>query len=305
MQENCTKALEYPTFRSQLWSIPILRGMISRDSCLPHDTRRSDDEAQGYRRDPPNIQNNNKKKGNNQATRSRVRDLPEWLEEFTDILEDTEVAAHANTSCGSERSDEPAPRVWCGSPSKTKNKNRKRDGSRDADDRSRDLPEWLDEFTDNLEDTEVPAHAHISQDSDSERHPKLASRKHSIRTHIPKDQNCEVCKRTKITRPVCRRFSGEALLRAQKFGDLITADHRVINEECESRYNHQYVVVVQDLATQWIQSYPCKTKTSQETEKIFTRGIWQILWWSIMESLYFDTLIDLRRLVLLKERYAE
>ena len=26
-------------------------------------------------------------------------------------------------------------------------------------------------------------------------------------------------------------------------------------------------MVVQDLATQWLQSYPCKTKTSQETEK--------------------------------------
>ena len=32
--------------------------------------------------------------------------------------------------------------------------------------------------------------------------------------------------------------------------------------------NHRYAVVVQDLATQWIQSYPCKTKTSHETEKI-------------------------------------
>ena len=31
--------------------------------------------------------------------------------------------------------------------------------------------------------------------------------------------------------------------------------------------NHRYAVVVQDLATQWIQSYPCKTNTSQETEK--------------------------------------
>ena len=29
---------------------------------------------------------------------------------------------------------------------------------------------------------------------------------------------------------------------------------------CESRNNHRYAVVVQDLATQWIQSYPCKTK---------------------------------------------
>ena len=33
----------------------------------------------------------------------------------------------------------------------------------------RDLPEWLEEFADNLEDTEAPVPAHVSQDSDSER----------------------------------------------------------------------------------------------------------------------------------------
>ena len=52
-----------------------------------------------------------------------------------------------------------------------------------------------------------------------------------------------------------------------KIGDLITADHIVLGEGFESRHNHRYAVVVQDLATQWLQSYPCKTKTSQETEK--------------------------------------
>ena len=31
--------------------------------------------------------------------------------------------------------------------------------------------------------------------------------------------------------------------------------------------NHRYAVVVQDLATQWIQSYQCKTKTSQEIQR--------------------------------------
>ena len=55
--------------------------------------------------------------------------------------------------------------------------------------------------------------------------------------------------------------------RAENFGDLITADHKVLSDNCESRNNHRYAVVVQDLATQWIQSYPCKTKTSQETER--------------------------------------
>ena len=52
-----------------------------------------------------------------------------------------------------------------------------------------------------------------------------------------------------------------------KFGDLITADHKVLSDNCESRNNHRYAVVVQDLATQWIQAYPCKNKTSQETQR--------------------------------------
>ena len=53
----------------------------------------------------------------------------------------------------------------------------------------------------------------------------------------------------------------------KKFGDLITADHKILNEGSESQNNHRYAVVVQDLATQWIQSYPCENKNSQETEK--------------------------------------
>ena len=47
----------------------------------------------------------------------------------------------------------------------------------------------------------------------------------------------------------------------------LTADHKVLSEGCECRHNHRYAVVVQDSATQWIQLHPCKTKTSQETEK--------------------------------------
>ena len=65
--------------------------------------------------------------------------------------------------------------------------------------------------------------------------------------------------------------------------------------------------MVQDLATQWIQSYPCKTKTSQETQKSLQKflepnrkpkvihlhwqflGTWQSLWRSLLESLHFDT----------------
>ena len=47
----------------------------------------------------------------------------------------------------------------------------------------------------------------------------------------------------------------------------MTVDHKVSNEEGESRNIHRYAVVTRDLATQWVQSCPCKTKTSQETDK--------------------------------------
>ena len=91
--------------------------------------------------------------------------------------------------------------------------------------------------------------------------------KHNVHTHFPKDRDCEICKQTKITRAPCRRRKGEAVPRADNLGDLITADNKVLSDNCESRNNHRYAVVVQDLATQWIQPYPCKTKTSQETQR--------------------------------------
>ena len=55
--------------------------------------------------------------------------------------------------------------------------------------------------------------------------------------------------------------------KAEHVGDLITADHKLHNEESELRNNHRYAVVVQDLATQWLQSYPFKSKSSQKPQK--------------------------------------
>ena len=118
--------------------------------------------------------------------------------------------------------------------------------------------------------------AHEDQDTSSSSHElpmesrakvEPGSGKHSVYTHFPKDPNCEICWKTKITRASCRRCVGTVVLRAENFGDLITADHKILSEESELRDNHRYAVVVQDLATQWIQSYPCKTQTSQETQK--------------------------------------
>ena len=51
---------------------------------------------------------------------------------------------------------------------------------------------------------------------------------------------------------------GLFIARAEKFGELMTADHKVLNERSESWNSDCYAIVVQDLATRWIQSYPCK-----------------------------------------------
>ena len=136
-----------------------------------------------------------------------------------------------------------------------------------------EMPEWLQEFRENMVDDEIPLHgdSHASSSHEASLEPVFKRRedlgKHSIYTHFPKERNCEICKRTKITRAPCRRSNGGAVPRAENFGDLITADHKVLSDNCESRNNHRYAVVVQDLATQWIQAYPCKTKTSQETQR--------------------------------------
>ena len=133
------------------------------------------------------------------------------------------------------------------------------------------MPAWLQEFKHRLVDESVPEHRDTSSSSHElplEPRAKVVPSKHNIFTHFPKDRNCDVCLRTKITRASCRRRTGTVVPRADNFGDVITADHKVLSERCESRHNHRYAVVVQDLATRWIQSYPCKNKkTSQENQK--------------------------------------
>ena len=136
-----------------------------------------------------------------------------------------------------------------------------------------EIPEWLQEFREILVDDEIPVHggSHASSSHEASLEPIFKRRedlgKHNVHTHFPKDRNCEICKRTKITRAQCRRRNGGTVPRAENFGDLIAADQKVLSDNCESRNNHRCAVVVQDLATQWVQAYPCKTKTSRETQR--------------------------------------
>ena len=121
-----------------------------------------------------------------------------------------------------------------------------------------EIPEWLQEFREILVDDDIPIHgdSHASFSHEASLEPTTKRRedlgKHSVYTHFPKERNCEICKRTKITRAPCRRRNGEAVPRAENFGDLITADHKVLSKNCESRNNHRQAIVVQDLADQVI-----------------------------------------------------
>ena len=132
-----------------------------------------------------------------------------------------------------------------------------------------EIPEWLQPPP---VDVAVP-HPAISPSA----HPpakctsnKSGGRSHNLFSNFPKDPNCEVCRRTKVTRAPCRRNPDDRADRiqiAEKVGDMITAYHKVLDEDWESRRHYRCTAVVQDLATQWIHSYPCKTNSDQETQR--------------------------------------
>ena len=165
-------------------------------------------------------------------------------------------------------------------PTETENINKNEGREEVQSDLLHELPDWLEEFRGNLVDERspleprrIPESGYPDTSSSSHELPmesrakvEPGSGKHGVHTHFPKDPNCDFCLKTVITRPSCRRRAGTVVPRAENVGDLITADHKILSEGSESRTNHRYAVMVQDLATQWLQSYPCKTKTSQETQ---------------------------------------
>ena len=143
----------------------------------------------------------------------------------------------------------------------TENQNKNRELQEVQRDISRELPDWLQGFRENLVDESTstepwgnPEHRSLDTSKSSHELPmelrakvEPGSGKHSVFTLFPKDPDCDICLKTKITRASCRRRAGTVVPRAENFGDLITADHKVLSEESESRKNHRYAVVVQDL----------------------------------------------------------
>ena len=132
----------------------------------------------------------------------------------------------------------------------------------------------------------------------SEPRAKVVSGKHSIFTHFPKDRNCDVCLRTKITRASCRRRTGTVVPRAEIFGYSITADHKVFSDGCtlqwyktwqHSGYNHAHVNKhFTGNAKELTKVLGADNETKSHLHRQFPR-IWQSLWRSFLESWYVNT----------------
>ena len=175
-----------------------------------------------------------------------------------------------------------------------------------------EIPEWLQEFREILVDDEIPLQggSHASSSHEASLEPTTKRRedlcRQSVETHFPKDRNCEICQRTKITRDPCRRRNGGAVRRAENFGHLITADHKVFSDNCESRNNHRYASLGTGSSHSMDSGVSVQNKnftrnpvklakvpgTREETKSHihwqFLR-IRQILWRSLLESLHVYT----------------
>ena len=82
---------------------------------------------------------------------------------------------------------------------------------------------------------------------------------------------------TKIVRTRCRRQLDARIdwaSRAKGTADIISADHNILNEESASRLEYRYAVVVQDIFSDWTQSYLTEAKSAQETKKRLQRFPW-------------------------------
>ena len=102
-----------------------------------------------------------------------------------------------------------------------------------------EIPEWLQEFRENLVDDEIPKHgdSHASSSHEVSLEPTFQRRedlcKYSVYTHFPRPKLRDLSEEPKLQGLPCRRRNGEAVPRAENFGDLITADHKVLSDNCE------------------------------------------------------------------------
>ena len=89
-------------------------------------------------------------------------------------------------------------------------------------------------------------------------------------THHPKNPWCAYCTRAKMPRVHCRNKGGTGGPPAVAFGDSVTADHIVLNDdESAGIGGMKYILVVYDRATRWVDAYALPSKSSDDAYACF------------------------------------
>ena len=108
-------------------------------------------------------------------------------------------------------------------PTKTKKPIKKETAIERGNPCNSEIPEWLQEFRENLVDDEIPLQGgfHASSSHEASLEPTTERRedlgKHSVYTHFPKDRNCEICKRTKNYKASVQKTQWRSRTSSRKF----------------------------------------------------------------------------------------
>ena len=98
--------------------------------------------------------------------------------------------------------------------------------------------------------------------------------KHNIFTHFPKCPNCVICQNNKAHRAYCKSggdIRTDSLPSPTRFGEMITADHKIMNDDDASREEDRTACVIQDKWSYWLQAYPAPTKSTADTKRALCR----------------------------------
>ena len=100
---------------------------------------------------------------------------------------------------------------------------------------------------------------------------------HNTFTHFPRSEDCEVCRNCKVSRAQCRQRHADdqpspgTIPISQNFGEYVTADTEILNDDDASRDHDKNVTVIQCKSTYWLQGFPSTTKNTADTKKAFQR----------------------------------
>ena len=63
----------------------------------------------------------------------------------------------------------------------------------------------------------------------------------------------------------------DQLPKPKRFADAVTADHKILNEDDESRDYDRVALIVMDRFTRWLQGYAASTKHAKEVQRDLQR----------------------------------